>query len=889
MKWLAVHLYRFLLVLFPKDVRRTLGPSMLRTFEDRMERDGSPLLLTKELFDVVATGLRERRGRPAKPRARRKGTEMDLFLKDLRQAIRSLSRSPGFSAVAVLSLSLGIGSASAIFSLVNALILKPMPVERPDELVAVYPTRADDPSPLLVSYPNLRDLAESARLSSLVGFQGASLSLQLSGGDPELVWGEVVTENFFEGLGVRASLGRTFLPEDAHRPRAVLNHDFWRRRFGADESILGRGLRINDRAFEVVGVAASGFSGAKFLGFTPDLWIPLTMHEAVWGPTVTGEDRLERRRDSFLNVRGRLKPGVSVSEAEASLSTIAARLEAEYPDANKGWRLHVIPAPGKVEPFVEAEIGNAIPLAAAILQGLSVLLLLVACANVASLAFSRARERRGELQVRLSLGATRLRLARHIALESVVLAVVSGLGGLWLSDMLVRGSLRLTPPFDFAIDYGVETDWRVVCFAAAMTLVSALFSALPPSLRLSRSGLHDGNQGRSSQRLSGRRFLVIPQIAFSMVALVSAGLLVRSFQNAIGIRPGFHSEGLVLASVNPALKGYDDEGTKALLQAFIERVRALPEVDAASLAFPLPLDAYSSATRVLPEGSENASHEEERTLVFNSTVDEAYFETMGTKLVHGRAFGREDDKRSRPVAIVNETLARRFWPGEMAIGKRFSTATDSSWEVVGVAEDGKYLTLGEEPRPYFYLPLRQNHDSPVTVIVRSDAPRTVLEPKLRAEIRALDPTLPLYGVKTGEEFLSRSLSGPRGLAVTVSIFAALTLLLAALGVYGLMSFSVSQRRQELGIRMALGASREDVLGLFLVQGVRVVAIGIVGGLALSFASSRFLSNLLFGVDAASPSIYAGVTLLMTAVALAGTYFPSRRAAELDPLKSLRHE
>ncbi|MGH9333231.1 MAG: FtsX-like permease family protein, partial [Vicinamibacteria bacterium] len=631
-----------------------------------------------------------------------------------------------------------------------------------------------------------------------------------------------------------------------------------------------------------------GFTGAKFLGFTPDIWIPLTMHEVVW-PATPGEDRLERRSGSWLNVRGRLMPGVSVSEAAASLTTIAARLEAEYPDVNEGLGIHIMAARGKSEPIVQAEIGNAIPLAASILLGMAGLLLLVACANVASLAFARALQRRGEIRIRLSLGATRIRLIRHIALESLLVALASGICGIWLSDVLLRASLRLNPVLDFGIDYGIQTDWRVLSFTAAMTLLAALLSGLLPSLRVARGALTEGERGRSSQRLSGRRFLVIPQIAFSMVALVSAGLLVRSFQNAIAIQPGFATEGLVLASLNPELQGYDDERAKALLRSLIERIRGLPEVDSASLAFPLPLDAYTGGTRILPEGIEISADEDEGTLVFYSTVDEDYFATMETKLVEGRAFGLEDHELSRPVAIVNETLARRFWPGGSAIGKRFGAAADTPWEVVGVAEEGKYLTLGEEPRPYFYLPLGQNYDSPMTVIVRSEAPRRDVEPKLRAELRALDPALPLYGVKTGSEFLSRSLAGPRGLAVTVSVFAALALVLATVGVYGLMSFSVTQRRQELGIRMALGASRRDVLGLFLGQAARVVGSGILVGLALAVASSRVLENLLFGVDAASPAIYGGVALLLAAVALAGSYFPSRRASRLDPLKSLRHD
>ncbi len=696
-------------------------------------------------------------------------------MKDLRHAARSLARSPGFTAVAALSLALGIGAAAAIFSLVNALLLKKLPVSNPDELVAIFSTRSTDPFPRQLSYPNFRDLWECDRFESVVGFQDSSMSLQLPGGDAELVWGELVTENFFQGLQVEPAFGRTILPEDAHRPVAVLNHDFWRARFGSDEAILERAIRINGQEFQVVGVAREGFTGTKLLGFTPDLWVPLTMHEVVWPGSSEDQDLLERRGGGLLNVRGRMKPGVSLSEAEAALEAIAARLEADHPDVNEGFRLHVTPAPRKTEPIVDAELGNAIPLAGTTLLAIALVVLLVACANVASLKLARTLGRSGELAIRLSLGATRARLVRQVALESVLLALVSGLAGMWLSGRLLGAALASSPVLDFSIDYGVETDWRVWAFTAALVFLTALFSGILPALRATSGdaslSLREAGLGQKNARLAWRRLLVIPQIALSLVALVSAGLLIRSSQNVSASEPGFATEGIFLVSLNPDLQGYDAEEGEALVRSLVERTRGIPDVESATVAFPLPLDAYSEGHQVSPEGAEVTSPEDEGTLVMYSTVGDDYFEIVETPLVHGRSFIESDDAASRPVAIVNETLARRFWPGESAIGKRFGGGGDDVLlEVVGVARDGKYLTLGEEPRPYFFVPLRQNYRSPLTLVVKTrSAPRS-LEPAVREIARSLDPALPLYGVKTMGEFLGRSTSGPRALALIASFY-----------------------------------------------------------------------------------------------------------------------
>ncbi len=827
---------------------------------------------------------------------------MELFFKDVRHAARALARSPGFSLVAGLSLALGIGANAAIFSLVNAVSLKPMPIDEPGSIVAIYATHANERMPDNFSYPNYRDLRESGIFSDLVAFQGANVSLQPLGptgeNEPEIAWCELVSENYFSGLRAPAALGRTFVPEDAHHPVVVLSYDFWKRRFSGRENVLESVLRINGREFDVVGVAARGFTGAKFLGFTPELWLPLTMHQVVWpvspGSPASKDDRLERRQGSWLNVRGRLAPGMSVTEAEVALEAVGARLASEYPEANRDWRLHLYPSPGKTEPFFEVQIGALVPVASTALLLIVGIVLLIACANVASLKLARTLSRERELAVRLSLGATRAHLVRQIALESILLAVVSGIAGAWIGQLVLAAAVGSGPKLDFSVDYGVEMDWRVLAFTAVVTLVAALLSGILPALSVARRDvtptLKEGSGGGERRRLS-RRLIVVPQIALSLVALVTAGLFVQSFQNLRAVRPGFRTDGILLATVDPELQQYDEKRGLALFQNLQERLKALPGVEAVSVAFPLPLDAYTEADRIYPEGSDATSTTgREGTLVFCSTVGEDYFETVGTAIVEGRAFRVADDARSRPVAIVNETLAHRFWPGDEPIGKRFRSGPDDPpVEVVGVARDGKYLTLGEEPRPYFFVPVRQAYRSPMTIVMRASAPPRSLEARLRENVKSLDPTLPVYGVKTMEEFLARSLAAARALALATSFFAVLAAALATVGVYGLMSFSVSRQRHDLGIRMALGASSRNVLVLFLSQAARTVGVGIAIGLLLAWASTRFLSSLLIGVDAANAPIFVGVAVLLGLVALAGSLVPSRRATKLDPLSVLRHD
>lgn len=820
------------------------------------------------------------------------GTKMELFWKDLRQAARSLARSPSFTAIAAVSLALGIGANTALFSLVNAVILKPMPVKSPEELVAVYATRSTGRTPLNFSYPNYLDLKKETDLfSDLVAFQGAPLSLNV-GLEPELVWSEVVTGNYFIGLGVQAAVGRMFVPEEVATPGAsavaVLNHDFWQRRFSGRESIVGETFELNGHDFTVLGVATAGFTGAKFLGFTPDLWVPVMMHEVVWPGS---QGLLERRRGGWLNLRGRLKPGLTRIGAGAALATLASRLEAEYPNVNRDWGLHAIAAARKTEPFIEVEIGSVLPVVSVVLFAIVGIVLLIACANVASLQLARSMGREKEMAVRVSMGATRSRILRQLLMESLLLAFIGGAAGIWLSERLLYAALRLNPVLDFSVDYGVSLDAQVLAFTVVVSLLAGIVSGLFPALKVARGDVNASLKDADPrvQRWAGRRWIVLPQLALSLVALVCAGLLLQSFRNVSERDPGFVTEGLLLASVNLALQGYDEAEGEAFHRRLVARLDKLPGVESVSLAFPLPLDAFTEGERIFA-GEDRSGPEEEGTFTFSSRVGVDYFETIGTPLVHGRAFQDRDVEKSRQVAIVNETLARRFWPEENALGKRLRLEGDGpAVEVVGVARDGKYVTLGEEPRPYLFLPLLQGYRSPITILVRTAAPPKSLEPSLRAAVRSLDPTLPVYGVRTVGDFMSRSLAGPKALALTVSMFAALALAMTTVGVYGLMSLSVSQKRREIGIRMALGATRGDVLCLFLKQAASLVGMGLLSGLVVAWMSTRVMASLLYGVSADNLAVFLSVAILLAVVALAGSLFPSLRATKLNPIVALRHE
>ena len=822
---------------------------------------------------------------------------MDTLLQDIRYTLRVLGKKPGFAAVAILSLALGIGANVAVFSLVNSVLFKPMPVKEPERLAALYTTEAQSRIPSGFSYPDYVDYRDNSEVfTDLMGFTGMPLNLSAGGDQPELIWGEIVTGNYFSGLGVEPVVGRSFMPEEDLTPNshpvAVISYSFWQRRFSSDPDIAGKTIKLNNHDFTIVGVAPFGFTGAKFLGFIPDAWVPVMMHGQVMPDS---EQILTRRASRFLSLRGRLKEGVSLDEAEAAMNTRARQLEQAYPETNKNLTVNVVDGSTKVEPFIT--VTGVLPIISFMMMAIVGLVLLIACANVANLLLARATGRRREVAIRLALGASRTRLIRQLLTESTILSIAGGglglLMALWVGDLM----MAYYPVLDFTTiepAYDLSLDWRVIGFALAVSIITGFVFGMAPALQASKPDLVPTLKGETSGIGGPRRFglsnmLVIAQVALSLILLITAGLFIRSVQNAEQIDPGFDTQNIMLSSVDLGLQGYTEAKGKDFYKHLVERVSALPGVESAAVAFPLPLDAYDYGTRVDIEGYQPPP-DEGRVRLGYTIAGPGYFRAMGTRLIDGREFTERDSTDAPRVVIINETMASRYWPGQSPIGKRIRVGNERNpfSEVVGLAEDGKYTTLGEAPTPYMFVPLGQNYDGRMTLVVRgARAPQ--LMPAIRQEVRALDETLPLFGAKSIQEFMTRSLSGAQFAATLVTLFGVLAMLLAAVGIYGVMNYSVSTRTREIGIRMALGANRVEVLKMILKQGMSLAGIGVVIGLALAFVLTRMMTSLLFGVSATDQITFIAISLLLAVVALAACYIPARRATRVDPMVALRHE
>ena len=672
----------------------------------------------------------------------------------------------------------------------------------------------------------------------------------------------------------------------------MLADGLWRRRFAADPAVVGTTVRLNGHDYTVVGVARPGFTGTKFLGFEPELWVPVTAY-ARFDPDSSG--MLESRGWHSLTLLARLAPGVGMKRAEAALNVVTARLEAAHPEVHQGVAVHAFPGRTKTDPFFTVNLAGVLPLASGVLMALVGLVLAIACANVANLQLARAATRDREMAVRAALGGGRGRLIRQLLIEGLMLATVGGLLALvvasWLAEVFVAGG----PHLDFAIDYAVGLDPRIFAFAAVLALTTGLVFGLVPVRRAARidltSALKDspGRPERGFGLLSRRSLQIVFQVGMSLVLLVVAGLFLRSFLRARAADPGFATDRVLLAAMNPGVIGYDEDAGRAYYRRVGEELAALPGAAAVSFASPLPLDAYTNSASAAPEGFVESPDHPPPSVLF-STVDAGYFETIGTELVAGRGFDDRDRPDTTPVAVVNETLAKRFWPGKEPVGRRFLLGGHGTEvEVVGVAADGKYLSLGESPRPYLFLPFSQRYEARMTAVVRTTGdPRGLADPVRRA-IQRVDPEVPVFGIKTIGAFLLRPLAGQRALASLVGLFGLLALIQGVVGIYGVMSFFVAARTREIGVRMALGARRRDILGMVLRQGALRTAAGIAIGLAVALAAGRLLSGLLFEVSGRDPLVLAVVPALLAAAALAACYLPARRASKADPLTALRHE
>jgi predicted permease len=811
-------------------------------------------------------------------------SEESAVIQDVRFALRQILRRPGFSAAVVLTLGLGIGASAAIFSVVNALLFRPLPLPAAERLV-VLGTRHPEASGLQnLSYPEIVDVA--AQCHPIEGLAGYAVDfLGLAGdGRAERVLGSYVTSNYFAVLGVQPATGRLLRPGEADAPGSepvvVLGHGLWQRRFGADPSVLGRSLTVDGRAYTVIGVAEEGFHGA-YAGVDSALFLPLGADR---------ENTSQRRDARVLHAIGRLSAGETLDAANSALAVIARRLQAEHPESSRDITLHAVP-----ETRARPEANNADdgPLIAVVFGALVALVLLVACVNVANLLLVRTTARSRELALRVAVGASRLRLLRQMLVESLLLSTLGGLAGAaigrGLSGLLSRIEMPSVPiHFDFGFD------WRVFAVVAGCVVAAALASGLVPALRAARTdpiaGLRDGRAPAGAGRQGLRDLLVIGQVAGCTVLLVVAGLFARSLHAARGMDLGFRPDGIVDAAVDVAQIGLDETRGRAFQEALAQRVRALPGVEAVATAYSVPLGYYSKSTRV-ERADAAALRQGDAPEVRTNSVSPSYFPVLGIPILKGRGFSERDTAGTPPVAVVNERLAARLWPGRSPIGQHlaFRLPDRPPAEVVGVARDAKYGSLLEGPEPHLYLAEAQSYESLRVLHVRTRLPAAALLAAIGAEVQRLEPSLPVFDAGT----LEQALEGPNGFfllrtgTLLVAALGGFGLLLAAVGVSGVVSYVVALRTHEIGIRRALGARPRDVMGLVLGHGLRLVALGLVVGSLLALLLGQGLAGLLYGVAPHDPAVLAGVALVLAGVALCACLPPTWRALRIEPMRALR--
>ena len=812
---------------------------------------------------------------------------MQTLFQDLRYGARQLLKRPGFTFLAIVSMALGIGANTAIFSLVDTVAFRPLPVKNPSELQQLYGTLHNGADYTLQSYLNYKDYRDRNQVfAGLMAYRISVASLSHNGNNVR-IWGTMASANYFDVLGVPPLLGRGFLPEENQTPNShpviVLSHACWQKRFGADPAIVGRTVLVNNVPFTVVGVARKGFIGTD-VAYAPEFWTPLMMASVI----EPGTNSLESRASDNIFVVGRLKPGITKAQAEASLRALTFEMGKEHPTENAGRGIELIP-PGLFIP----DIRNSVFAFTAVLGAVGFLVLLLACVNLANLLLARATERRKEIAIRLAVGASRRRLIRQLMTESVMLSLAGGIFGVLVAAAINRIVQRVDFPIDIALVFDLRIDWRVLSYTLGLSVLTGMLFSLIPALQSSKPqlvpALKDETSMAGFRRSRLRNALVVAQVTLSLVLLISAGLIVRSLQAAQRMRPGFNPENAVAFSFDVGLQGYDETKGRALQKQALERIQTLPGIEAAALVDNIPLSLNYNSSTIYIEG-QPPTPASQLPLAIPSSVTPDYFRTMGISL-RGRDFTDQEDKLEHRVAIVNETFAKKFFPGQDPVGKRFnfSGADKPFWEIIGVCGDGKYNSLGEEPKAAFFRPQWRDYSTAVSLVARTKGdPKTVLG-AMQREMRNLDPTLPLYGMKTLKDHMKIPLFPAKIAAGALGSFGVLALVLAAVGIYGVMSYVVAGRTREIGLRMALGAQTGNVRSLILRQGMTLALIGSLIGLAIAFGATRLLKSVLYGVDAMDPITFIGVTFLLATVALLACWIPARRASHVDPMIALRAE
>ena len=812
---------------------------------------------------------------------------MNSVMQDLKYGVRVLLKSPGFTVIAILTLALGIGANSTIFSWINSTVLNPVPGARDSAHLGELAAGPDgDPSPL--SYPDYMDLrAKNRSLSNMTVF--SLWPMDLTGNDkPESVWGDFVSENYFDTLGVHAFLGRTFLPEEGTRPGgapvAVISYDLWKARFGGDRNTPGKVIQINKRPYTVVGIAPPLFHGSQ-TGVRADMWIPVMQIQQF---TSGDENLITDRTAGWLMAIGRMKVGVTREQAQADLSNLYAQICKEYPDSHRGstaatfypmWR-----APWGANFYLRTIL--------LLLMAISGVVLLLACANVANLLLVRSVARRREMAIRLSIGATRWRLVRQLLAESLILAFCGGGIAMLLTLWTSKTFGNFIPTSNIPIYMNFHADSAVFYATLAISVLTGVIFGILPALRSSslqpvavlkeEAGSTSG--GLRKARLSS--VLVAAQIAMSLLLLICAGLFIRSFRVKQNFGPGFNPQGVLLASYDLGAVGYKQDAGVQFDRQLLDKLKAIPGAQSAALASWIPLSMQISRTQVDAEGYVPRPHESMSIDV--SDVSPNYLRTMQIPLISGREFTLSDTKDAELVAMVDQKFAERYWPRQNALGK--SVRVNGKWyTVVGVTENFDLHDLGQKPTPFVYLPLFQDYSSRVAIHLRVAGNPLGYVSAAESAVHSLDADLPLSDVNTLQSRIELNSTTQRIGGVFVGAFGVLALVLAAVGVYGVLAYTTRQRTHELGIRMALGAEPRGIFALVLRRGAVLAASGIAVGLALSFVLTRALANVLFGVSPADPLTYAAVSGVLIAVALVACYLPARRAAKVDPMVALRYE
>ena len=813
---------------------------------------------------------------------------MEALLQDLRYGWRMLAKAPGFTAVAVLTLAIGIGGNATVFSWIRSVLLNPLPgISHADQFVAVesvMPSGEYHTS----SYPDYKDYRDRNDVfSGLIGFEmtGVDMSLR-NDAPPERVWGLIATENYFDVLGVQAAMGRVFHPVPNQGlnsvPYIVLGHALWVRRFGSDPKVLGRTVHLNGHPFTVIGVAPQNFYGT-IVGINAEYFVPMMMQPQI----LPGED-LEERWPTFVHMMGRLKPGVTMAQAQAELSTLDADFQKEYPNAEKGVGVFLTPVRGAhygVQDFLRSVLG--------FLMIVALFVLLIACVNVANLLLARATSREREIAIRAALGASRKRLLRQLLIESLLLATAGGIGGIFLA---LWGANLLTfflPPLHLPVGLPLGVDRAVLAFTLILSLGTGVIFGLAPAWRGSRADLNNSlkegargsGAGRGSHRL--RDLLVVSEMMLATVLLMGAGLLLRSLHNAENKGPGFNSNHVTVAAFDLRATDYTGPQGSLYFDRLIERIRAYPGVQSVSSERFVPLwftgRGYSSVKiqGYTPDPNEDMG------IDFN-VIGSDYFHTLQISLLNGRDFAEQDRADAPKVVIVNQTMANRFWPGANAVGHQVYV-WDEWRTVVGIAHDIKYHRMNEDPRSFIYFPQLQANGTEANILVRASLPTAAVIANVRAAAKSLDTKVQPIETDDLEGLLHVSLFANRIAATLASVLGALGMLLAGLGIYGVLSYSVSQRLREIGIRLALGAQTKDVLRLIVGHGLRLALVGAAVGALVSVMARRGMSSLLFGISATDPVTFVVVLCVVTLAAAFAAYIPARRAMRVDPMTALRHE